>query len=161
MVRVNPNVKCAIVQALAAFDTPGQVARMVKAEYGIDITPQAVEAYDPTKAAGAKLSEQLRQLFLDTRERAINDISAVPESHMAVRVRMLGQAARRAQARGNDTAMAAYLKQIADEVRVGEGRRQISAIVGIQASVEAERKPLDVPSLVQEALAELAAMSGD
>lgn len=158
MARLSHHLKCAIIHGLAGFNTPGQVVRMVKADYGVDVTPQAVEAYDPTKAAGAKLGSGLRQLFFDARQRAISDLDAVPEAHKAVRVQMLGQAARRAMARGNDNAMAAFLKQIAEEVGgTFEGRRQVSAVVGVKAEVEAERKPSDVLSLVRETLEELAA----
>lgn len=162
MARLSHHVKCAIIQGLAGFDTPGQVARMVKVEYGIEVTPQAVEAYDPTKAAGTKLSPVLRQLFSDARQRAVSDLTAIPEAHKAVRVQMLGQAARRALARGNDNAMAVFLKQIAEEVGgTFEGRRQISAVVGLKAEVETDRKPVEVLDLVHEVLAELAAMEGE
>src|SRR3954452_10970604 len=52
------DVKTFIVRTLAAFDTPSQVARLVKAEYGIDVSRQQVEVYDPgshrPRAAGGE-----------------------------------------------------------------------------------------------------------
>ncbi|AVM76067.1 DUF2280 domain-containing protein [Magnetospirillum gryphiswaldense] len=159
MTRLHRDVKVVIIQALAGFDSPGQVARMVKAEYGLDVSAQAVEAYDPTKAAGAKLSPELRQIFSDARQRAITAIEDVPEAHKAVRVRMLGQAARRAQVRGNDNAMATLLKQIAEEVGGSfEARRQLNASVYVEARSEPRDKQYNVLDLVRETLGELSAL---
>lgn len=53
-------VKARIVQGLACFDTPSQVAKDVYAEFDLTVTPQHCESYDPTKAAGAKVGKKRR-----------------------------------------------------------------------------------------------------
>jgi hypothetical protein len=50
MAALSPEVKAFIVQALACFDTPTQIASQVKQEFGLDISIQQVSSYDPTKA---------------------------------------------------------------------------------------------------------------
>lgn len=126
MARLQHGIKFAIVRALAAFDTPGQVTKLIKAEYGIDVTPQQVEAYDPTKRAGAGLSEELRELFLTEREKAKTRLDEVPIANKAVRLRKLGRAAERAEARGNDGMLLQILEQAAKEVGGAyEPKRQV------------------------------------
>ena len=66
--RLSSEQKAFIVQALACFDTPSTVARAFKAAFGAAVSPQAVEAYDPTKRAGERLGEHWRELFDATRE---------------------------------------------------------------------------------------------
>ena len=48
MAALSPEVKAFIVQALACFDTPTQIASQVKQEFGLDISIQQVSSYDPT-----------------------------------------------------------------------------------------------------------------
>ena len=56
MATLSNEVKAFIVQALACFDTPSQVAAAVREEFGIEVTRQKCEAHDPTKRAGKDLS---------------------------------------------------------------------------------------------------------
>ena len=46
MAALNSEVKGFIVQALACFDTPSQVAAAVREEFGIEVTRQQCEAQD-------------------------------------------------------------------------------------------------------------------
>jgi hypothetical protein len=43
--KYSDEVKTYVVQALACFDSPAVVAKSVKAEFDVVISPQAVEAY--------------------------------------------------------------------------------------------------------------------
>lgn len=52
MATLKNEVKAFIVQAIACFDTPSQVAQAVRQEFGIELSRQQCEAYDPTKYAG-------------------------------------------------------------------------------------------------------------
>ena len=80
-------VKTYVVQALACFDSPAVVAKGVKAEFGVVISPQAVEAYDPTKRAGQRLSQRFRLIFED--KTFLEDTATIAISHRAVRLRAL------------------------------------------------------------------------
>lgn len=58
-----------IVQALARWDTPSQIADALKDEFDPDVHRSQVAQYDPTKAAGRAMSKRRVQLFNDTRQR--------------------------------------------------------------------------------------------
>lgn len=105
-----------IVQALACWDTPTHVANTVKREFGISITPQAIEAYDPTKQAGRNLSEKWQSLFEATREELLKDKAKIPISHRGVRLRALQRMLEKAEAAGNILFAAQLLEQAAKEV---------------------------------------------
>ncbi|WP_244135862.1 DUF2280 domain-containing protein [Burkholderia vietnamiensis] len=45
-------IKVFIVQALACFDTISRTAKAVREEFGVEVSPQQCERYDPTKRAG-------------------------------------------------------------------------------------------------------------
>lgn len=105
-----------VVQALAMFDAPGIVAAAVKKDFGIVVTPQAVEAYDPNKRAGAKLSEKWRVLFATTRTSFLEDYGKIAISHRAVRLRALQRMAETAEHRGQIQLAAQLLEQVAKEV---------------------------------------------
>lgn len=109
-------IKAFVVQGLASFDSPTQVAEAVKAEYGITLTPQAVQAYDPTKYAGRKLAAKWRVYFEQARKAFIEDSSEIPIAHRSTRLRSLQRMAAKAEAKGNFVLAAALNKQAAEEM---------------------------------------------
>lgn len=48
--------------------TPTEVVKDIKAKFNIDVSPQQVEAYDPTKVAGRDLRQEYKDAFEATRE---------------------------------------------------------------------------------------------
>lgn len=101
-------VKRAIVQRLACYDTPTQVAAAIKEEFDLDLSLQRISYYDPTTRAGTALAEELKAIFAAARERFRNDIDAIPIANLAVRVRRLDRMAKAAEEKGN-LALAAEL----------------------------------------------------
>ena len=119
--------KAFLVQRLAVFDTPKQAAEALKAEYRVEISPQGAEAYDPEKRAGRRLSERWRVLFETIRERFLDRLDEIPESHRAVRVQELARASRVFKKQGNYMAMAKMLERIAKEMgNVHTNRRELA-----------------------------------
>ncbi|WP_391485630.1 DUF2280 domain-containing protein [Acinetobacter pittii] len=57
-----------IVRSLAQFMTPTEVVKAVKETFNIIVSPQQVEAYDPTKVAGRDLRKEFKEVFETTRE---------------------------------------------------------------------------------------------
>jgi hypothetical protein len=104
-----------VVQALAMYDAPGVVAQSVKKEFGLTITAQGCEAYDPTKRAGRNLSEKWRAIFDETRKTFLEDTSKVGISHRAVRLRALQRMAEKAETQGNLALAAQLMEQAAKE----------------------------------------------
>ncbi len=71
MARLKKHEKVFIVRALAQFMTPTQVVEDIKLKLGVDVSPQQVETYDPTKVAGADLSQEFFDLFHEARKQYI------------------------------------------------------------------------------------------
>lgn len=109
-------VKAFVVQGLASFDSPSQVVEAVKAEYGLALTPQGVQLYDPTKYAGRKLAAKWRVMFDKARKAFIDDSSSIPIAHRSTRLRALQRMAAKAEAKGNYPLAAALNKQAAEEM---------------------------------------------
>jgi hypothetical protein len=105
-------LKREIVQRLACFDTPGQVVKAIKADHGIVLSPQRVQFYDPTSKNGAALSEDLKALFFETREKFRKELDDIPIANKAVRLRRLDRMAALAEDRGN-MVLAAELGELA------------------------------------------------
>ncbi|WCS39633.1 DUF2280 domain-containing protein [Acinetobacter baumannii] len=57
-----------IVRSLAQFMTPTEVVKAIKETFNITVSPQQVEAYDPTKVAGRDLRKEYKEVFESTRE---------------------------------------------------------------------------------------------
>lgn len=89
MAALKKEVKLFIVRSLAVFNTPTETAELVNQEYGIKVTKQQCEKYDPTKRAGENLSEQLKNDFEKTREMFLGKPEAIPIANLAVRLQRL------------------------------------------------------------------------
>ena len=86
MAALKKEVKLFIVRSLAVFNTPTETAELVNQEYGIKVTKQQCEKYDPTKRAGENLSEELRVDFKKTRGMFLGKPEAIPIANLAVRM---------------------------------------------------------------------------
>lgn len=108
--------KTFIVQSLACFDSPSDVAASVRATHGVSIARQSIEAYDPTKAAGERLCPKWRAVFFATRAAFIAEVGRIGITHRAVRLRMLQRMADKAEAQGNLKLVLSLLEQAAKEM---------------------------------------------
>lgn len=86
MAALKKEVKLFIVRSLAVFNTPTETAELVNQEYGVKVTKQQCEKYDPTKRAGENLSEELRIDFEKTREMFLGKPEAIPIANLVVRL---------------------------------------------------------------------------
>jgi len=116
MATLNNEVKAFIVQAVACFDTPSQVAVSVREEFGLDITRQQCESHDPTKRAGRDLAKRWVTLFHDTRTRFREETAEIPIANRAYRLRALGRLVEKAEGMRNLSLTAQLLEQAAKEV---------------------------------------------
>ncbi|WP_283177610.1 DUF2280 domain-containing protein [Gemmobacter sp. 24YEA27] len=112
-VKLSDEVKTYIVQAVACFDPPSAVTAAVKKEFGIDVSRQAVEGYDPNKRAGRNLSKRWRAIFEETRKTFLEDTASIGISHRAVRLRALQRMADKAEGQGNMVLASSLLEQAA------------------------------------------------
>lgn len=115
MAALKNEVKSFIVQALACFDTPSQVAEAVKNEFGVVLTRQQVESHDPTKACSKGLAVKWQTLFNDTRTRFREETAEIPIANRAFRLRGLGRMAEKAESMRNLALTAQLYEQAAKE----------------------------------------------
>jgi hypothetical protein len=149
MAALRDEVKAFVVQALACFDTPSQVVAAVKAEFGLEVSRQQCEAYDPTKYVGRNLHLRWKTLFEDTRKRFREETADIPIANRAFRLRALGRMAERAENMKNMALTAQLLEQAAKEVgdvfvnrhRKEEAGDEPAVPTRIQVDVVNARKP--------------------
>jgi hypothetical protein len=115
MAALNNEIKAFIVQALACFDSPSQVATAVKGSFGMVVSRQQVETHDPTRKSSKGLAKRWVTLFNDTRDGFRNEMIKEPIANRAVRLRALGRMLDEAEARGNLVMAMKLLEQAARE----------------------------------------------
>ena len=115
MAALSNEVKAFIVQALACFDTPTQVAEAVKREFNIDVTRQQVETHDPTKRCSKTLAKRWVTMFEDARKRFREETAEIPIANRAYRLRTLGRMAEKAENMRNLALTAQLYEQAAKE----------------------------------------------
>ena len=116
MAALSSEVKAFIVQALACFDTPSQVAEAVKREFSVEVSRQQVESHDPTKRCSKTLAKRWVEMFHDARKRFREETVEIPIANRAYRLRALGRMAEKAENMKNMALTAHLLEQAAKEV---------------------------------------------
>ena len=116
MAALSSEVKAFIVQALACFDTPSQVAEAVKLEFSVEVSRQQVESHDPTKRCSKTLAKRWVEMFHDARKRFREETVEIPIANRAYRLRALGRMAEKAENMKNMALTAQLLEQAAKEV---------------------------------------------
>ncbi|MDD1009412.1 DUF2280 domain-containing protein [Pseudomonas shahriarae] len=116
MAALKDEVKRFIVQALACFDTPTQVVQAVKETFGVEVSRQQCEQYDPTKHAGRDLGVKWKAVFEDTRKRFREETAEIPIANRAFRLRTMNRFVERAETMKNIGLAMQILEQAAKEV---------------------------------------------
>lgn len=115
MATLTTEIKAYIVQALACFDTPSQVAEAVRSKFGVVVSRQSVETYDPTKRAGKDLAKRWATMFGETRAKFQAATVDIPVANRSYRLRALGRMAEEAEERGQLVQAMEILEQAAKE----------------------------------------------
>lgn len=127
MAKLTEAVQRFIVQALACYDTPTQVADSVKEEFGLELTRQQVSTYDASKTTGKTMAKKWRDLFWDTRKKFRDEVSEIPIADQAYRLRQLQRMSQEAMKRKNIVLAASLLEQAAKEAGgMFTNRREVS-----------------------------------
>lgn len=130
MAALKPEVKAAIVQMLACYETLSIVVDAIQKDYGIKVTPQQVESHDPTKISGKGLAQKWVDLFNRTRDRFLNEISDIPIANKAYRLRVLQRMSTTAEGMKNLGMTAQLLEQAAKEVGDAYSNKQKVELTG-------------------------------
>ncbi|UOH19886.1 DUF2280 domain-containing protein [Acinetobacter sp. NyZ410] len=151
MAALKEPVKIFIVQSLACFETPQQVADAVKQEYGIEIDRRQCEGYDPTKYSGRNLSKKLKDLFERTRKDFRENIEDIAIANKAFRLnelqKMYNESGKNKRLKQN------LLKQAFQETDGRVTRQEVTGANGGAIKTETEQKTQ--PILSPEELAEM------
>ena len=67
--RLTCEQKAMVVGRLAAYESPSAIARSLREDYGIDITPQAIARYDPTRYSRKPCPKRWALLFHAVRDK--------------------------------------------------------------------------------------------
>jgi hypothetical protein len=109
------SVKVFIVERLACFDTPTQVAEAVKQTFKVTVSTQQLAAYNPKTVAGARLSQTLKEHFEATRKKFLEDTADIPIAHKSYRLRTLNRLAEKMEGAGNVAMVAQLMEQAAKD----------------------------------------------
>lgn len=152
MAVLKKEVKLFIVRSLAVFNTPTETAELVHQDYGVVVTKQQCEKYDPTKRSGENLSAELRAEFEATRKAFLDAPQNIPIANLSVRLQRLEK---QYEKHGkNRVAALAILKQAAEDIGgkytnkteltgAGGGPLQSENVTYVDASPELVKQVLD------------------
>ena len=139
-----------VVTQLACFESPSVVRKVLKDEWSLEVSLQAITYYDPTTATGRALNAELRELFERTREGFLDEAASVPIASTTFRLREL-QRLYLANRDRNPTVAADLLKQAAQE-RGGAftNRRELTGAGG--GAIKIQEQPPDLTHLTDAEL---------
>ncbi|EHJ62808.1 hypothetical protein NSU_0320 [Novosphingobium pentaromativorans US6-1] len=89
--------------------------KAVNQEFGLKISRQQVEKYDPTKRAGQSLSKKLKAIFEATRDGFITNTAHIGWAHRSTRLRVIQRVGEKAEEMGNLALVLDAAKQAAME----------------------------------------------
>lgn len=107
--------KMLVIQRLACWRTPTEVATELKATFGIDVPLTTIVYYDPD-TAGTDLSKEFRELFKQLRSAYVQDTTNIAISHRRKRIEELYDLYATDKKRGATALAANHLAQIAKEM---------------------------------------------
>jgi len=123
MTKLNDAQKAFVVERLASHYQTTGIAREVRQRYGITISAQAIEFYDPTRYSG-ECPKRWADLFHATRNSFNNGKADIPAANRLVRVRWRGDMALAAMEQGQYKRANDILDSIAKECGDAFSNRQ-------------------------------------
>ena len=119
--KLTDRLKEYVIERLAGFDSPVAIVKSLKEEFGITITRQTIEQYDPTR--GRSPAKKYREQFFAIRHEILEGKGVRAAARRGVRLRWLEKMAIHAMAQGDYALADRLLASIAREV----GDRRSSA----------------------------------
>jgi len=134
MAKLNDVHKHFIVQALACWDSPSQVAEALYEQFGLDVPRGQVAQYDPTKVAGRNVAKKWRELFFSTRENFKQQAGEIAIAQRAYRLRTMQRIAAKAEDKLNLAIVLQVLEQAAKEVGDAYVNRRMEPVKPVPGS---------------------------
>ncbi len=131
MAKLTDDIKTFVVQQLAQYRTPTQVAEDVSVNFGVKIERNQVFKYDPDGAAGSELAQRWKDLHAATRKAFLETTAGIPVAQRSYRLMKIQGVVERAEQMGNSKMVLEALEQAAkEEGDVFTNRQKIEASVG-------------------------------
>ena len=89
MAELSEEQKLFVVDCLATYSTPSQVVEQLAETFAFKASAQQICAYNPSTVAGARLSEELKARFAETRQRFLAARADIPITHKNYRLKRL------------------------------------------------------------------------
>lgn len=124
MTTLTDPIRAFIVQGLACFDSPTQVATAVKEEFGLVVPRELVQKYHPDRVASRGLAKKWRVQFAAQRQAFLQVVAKIPIANQAVRLRTLQRQLERAEKNNNSMLVLQILEQAAKEIGGAYGDRR-------------------------------------
>jgi hypothetical protein len=129
MAILSPQQKQFVVEQLAAFGTPSEVAKGLLEQFGVTVAPHVVAAYDPTRRAGQRCPALWKRRFLEAREDMIHGKPSALASR-SVRLQQREKMFRRAMEQEDfllaNRILDSIAREIGDDVRGLEQRFEMT-----------------------------------
>ncbi|MCJ0828818.1 DUF2280 domain-containing protein [Acinetobacter sp. NIPH1876] len=158
MARLNKRVKLYIVRSLAMFDTPTETVKAVQEEFGITVSKQQCEAYDPTKKTGQDLSEDLKTEFYRVRKEINKNLDSIPIANIFYRLQRLQKLIDHPQYKENPILIPNLLQQAAKEIGglyTNTTKTQLTGADGQPLNPEHVTHVVATPEQIRQAMDEL------
>jgi hypothetical protein len=88
IMKLTPEQKAYVVRRLATYDTPTAIARDLEALFGVEISVQAVDHYNPERGSYDNLAPCWKELFWETRKAYIAACAEAGTMEQMLRVRL-------------------------------------------------------------------------
>lgn len=113
--RLTFDQKYFIVTCLAEFMTNTEINEQLRDVFGIQVSRQLLNYYNPLTANGSKMNSEWKALFQQKRSEFLQRMNNIGVSQLPVRLRRIERAYERAIQRGNDKFALDCLRQAAEE----------------------------------------------
>jgi hypothetical protein len=107
--------KVYVVTRLGCYGTPSAIARDLKENFGIEVTPQSIDHYHPGRPTGAGLSQRFKDLFWEARKAWLAAAADTAMKDPLVRMRLREDMVLEARDAGDYRVANAMLDSIAKE----------------------------------------------
>lgn len=112
---LSSEVKELIITQLAWYTTPAEIQELVKEQYGLEVTKQQLQHYNPHTYKGKALAPKYIDMFNVRRQAFLNEVSDIPIANVNVRLKRLENTWIQLTAKKNYIAANAVLEQAAKE----------------------------------------------
>jgi hypothetical protein len=131
--RLTHEQKVYVVKRLAAYDAPIAIVRGLKEEFGIAVSADMLQHYDPELAYSRTLAQRWKDLFREARAAYLDSTAGIGASYRLVRIHWRGEMVQETWGAGQHRIANEILDSVTKEARAGAGNRHERGYFGLRA----------------------------